>query len=40
MNQFESVEGVYEHIEEVTAKKLKEKLINSDLLNMFIDPFY
>ena len=29
LNQFESVEGVYEHIEEVTAKKLKEKLINS-----------
>lgn len=29
LNQFESVEGVYEHIEEVTAKKLKKKLINS-----------
>ena len=29
LNQFESVEGVYEHIDEVTAKKLKEKLINS-----------
>ena len=29
LNQFESVEGIYEHIEEVTAKKLKEKLINS-----------
>lgn len=29
LNQFESVEGAYEHIEEVTAKKLKEKLINS-----------
>ena len=29
LNQFESVEGVYEHSEEVTAKKLKEKLINS-----------
>lgn len=29
LNQFESVEGVYEHIEEVTAKKLKEKLMNS-----------
>ncbi|MCG2493916.1 DNA polymerase I [Staphylococcus epidermidis] len=29
LNQFESVERVYEHIEEVTAKKLKEKLINS-----------
>lgn len=29
LNQFESAEGVYEHIEEVTAKKLKEKLINS-----------
>ena len=29
LNQFESVEGVYEYIEEVTAKKLKEKLINS-----------
>ncbi|OAO23677.1 DNA polymerase I [Staphylococcus epidermidis] len=29
LNQFESVEGVYEHIEEVTAKKLKEKIINS-----------
>lgn len=29
LNQFESVEGVYEHIEKVTAKKLKEKLINS-----------
>lgn len=29
LNQFESVEGVYEHIEEVTAKNLKEKLINS-----------
>lgn len=29
LNQFESVEGVYEHIEEVTAKKLKEILINS-----------
>lgn len=29
LNQFESVEGVYEHIEEVTAKKLKEKLIYS-----------
>ncbi|WP_145355175.1 DNA polymerase I [Staphylococcus epidermidis] len=29
LNQFESVEGVYEHIEDVTAKKLKEKLINS-----------
>lgn len=29
LNQFESVEGVYEHIEEVTTKKLKEKLINS-----------
>lgn len=29
LNQFESVEGVYEQIEEVTAKKLKEKLINS-----------
>ena len=29
LNQFESVEGVYEHIDEVTAKKLKEKFINS-----------
>ena len=28
LNQFESVEGVYEHIEEVTAK-IKRKLINS-----------
>lgn len=25
LNQFESVEGVYEHIEEVTAKKIKRK---------------
>lgn len=31
LNQFESVEGVYEHIEEVTAKKLKE---NSSIVKM------
>lgn len=29
LNQFGSVEGVYDNIEDVTAKKLKEKLINS-----------
>ncbi|MEJ7453806.1 5'-3' exonuclease H3TH domain-containing protein, partial [Staphylococcus xylosus] len=29
LNQFNSVEGVYDNIDEVTAKKLKEKLINS-----------
>ncbi|MBL7573407.1 DNA polymerase I [Staphylococcus saccharolyticus] len=29
LNQFGSVEGVYDNIEDVTAKKLKERLINS-----------
>ena len=29
LKQFTSVEGVYEHIDDVTAKKLKEKLVNS-----------
>lgn len=29
LNQFGTVEGVYDHIEEVSGKKLKEKLENS-----------
>ena len=29
LNQFQTVEGVYEHIDEVSGKKLKEKLENS-----------
>ncbi|EGQ0458889.1 DNA polymerase I [Staphylococcus aureus] len=29
LNQFDSVEGVYEHLDEISGKKLKEKLQNS-----------
>ncbi|HHQ6732968.1 TPA: DNA polymerase I [Staphylococcus aureus] len=29
LNQFDTVEGVYEHLDEITGKKLKEKLQNS-----------
>ena len=29
LNQFDTVEGVYEHLDEISGKKLKEKLQNS-----------